>query len=61
MKLTPYAAACLVFAGFIFPAQAQQAKPPQPTLKDIPYASDHEVQKLDVYQANSDQPSPVIV
>ena len=40
---------------------AQALRAPEPTLRDVAYAGDHEAQCLDVYQAESDQPTPAMI
>lgn len=51
------------------PAQEEKAKPkakepparPTPTVADYAYATDHERQKFDFWQAKSDKPTPVVL
>lgn len=54
------ALACLA-AAISYPALAQAPRNPEPTRKDVPYADDTEAQRLDVYQAKSEKPAPVMV
>lgn len=54
--LTPSA----VFAQAKAPAKAPPARP-APTVADYAYATDHERQKFDFWQAKSDKPTPVVL
>ncbi len=48
-------------AAFLLTATAALGQIVDPTLEDVAYSDDHEAQKLDVYQAKSDQPVPAMI